>query len=59
MLTEPIRVILKVVKVFEYLGINYLIGGSLASAVYGTIRATMDADIVADINPYQVPKLES
>ncbi|MFA5835412.1 MAG: hypothetical protein WC837_00515 [Bellilinea sp.] len=59
MLTEPIRVILKVVKVFEHLGINYLIGGSLASAVYGTIRATLDVDIVADINPYQVPKFVS
>lgn len=59
MLTEPIRVILKVVKVFEHLGINYLIGGSLASAVYGTIRATLDVDMVADINPYQVPKFVS
>lgn len=30
--------------------INYFIGGSLASAIHGTIRATMDADIIADIS---------
>lgn len=48
-LNEPIEVTLKVIKVFESLGIDYLVGGSLASAVYGIIRATMDTDIVADI----------
>lgn len=51
MLTEPIKTTLKVVKAFERLGIPYLVGGSLASAVHGNIRATMDADLVADITP--------
>jgi hypothetical protein len=54
MLSEPIQVTLKVVMTFERLGIPYLIGGSLASAVHGIVRATMDADIVAEIKPEQV-----
>lgn len=49
MLSEPIQVTLKVVAAFNRLGIPYLIGGSLASAVHGIVRATMDADLVADI----------
>lgn len=46
---EPIQVTRKVVSAFEQLGIPYLIGGSVASAVHGVVRATMDADVVADI----------
>lgn len=54
MLSEPIQVTLKVVAAFNHLEIPYLIGGSLASAVHGIVRATMDADLVADIKPEQV-----
>ena len=54
MLSEPILVTLKVIAAFDRLGILYLIGGSLASAVHGIVRATMDADLVADIQPHQV-----
>jgi hypothetical protein len=54
MLSEPIQVTLKVIAIFERLGIPYLIGGSLASAVHGIVHATMDADLVADIKPEQV-----
>jgi len=57
MLSEPIQVTLKVVTAFDRLEIPYLIGGSLASAVYGIVRATMDADLVADIKPEQVLSL--
>ena len=57
MLSEPIQVTLKVVTTFERLGIPYLIGGSLASAVHGIVRATMDVDLVADIKPTQVSPL--
>lgn len=57
MLSEPIQVTLKVVEAFNRLEIPYLIGGSLASAVHGIVRATMDADLVADIKPEQVPPL--
>ena len=57
MLSEPIQVTLKVVDAFNRLEIPYLIGDSLASAVHGIVRATMDADLVADIKPEQVPPL--
>jgi hypothetical protein len=58
-LSEPIHVTLTVVKVFDRLGIPYLIGGSLASAVFGIARATLDADLVADIRLEQIPDLVS
>ncbi len=49
MLSEPIAVTLLVIDVFERLGIDYIIGGSLASARHGMARATMDSDLVADL----------
>jgi hypothetical protein len=55
--SEPIQVTKKVVTAFEDLGIPYLIGGSFASAVHGVVRATMDADVVADIKASQVEPL--
>jgi hypothetical protein len=57
MFPEPIQVTLKVVRVFEHLGIPYLIGGSFASAVYGIVRSTLDADLVANIRPSQISSL--
>ena len=54
MLTEPIAVTLLVVEALEALDIPYFIGGSLASAVYGVVRATMDVDLVADLRMDQV-----
>lgn len=36
MQNEPIEVTCKVTGVFEKLGVSYLIGGSLASTLYGT-----------------------
>ena len=38
-----------IVEAFEQLGVNYHIGGSVASSVHGIIRATIDADIVAEL----------
>ncbi len=49
MQNEPVEVTLKVTNVFEKLSIPYLIGGSLASTLYGMIRATQDSDIVAEM----------
>jgi hypothetical protein len=46
---EPIEVTLKVTGVFEKLGISYLIGGSLASTLYGMLRTTQDSDIIAEM----------
>lgn len=57
MLAEPIAVTLQVADVLEQLKIPYAIGGSLASAVHGVMRATMDADLVADLQPAQAAPL--
>jgi hypothetical protein len=44
----PIEVTLAVIAVLDQLGAPYLIGGSLASAVHGTLRTTFDADLLVD-----------
>lgn len=51
MLPEPVAVTLLVIQALEALGVPYLIGGSLASAVHGVARATADTDLVADLRP--------
>jgi hypothetical protein len=57
MLTEQIAVTLTVADALEALGVPYAIGGSLASALHGVMRATMDADLVADLRPEHVAPL--
>lgn len=49
MQSQPLEVTLKVTGVLEALGVPYLIGGSLASTLYGMVRTTQDADIVAEM----------
>lgn len=49
MQNEPVEVTLKVTGVLEKLGIPYLIGGSLASTLYGMVRTTQASDIVAEM----------
>jgi hypothetical protein len=54
MQNEPIEVTLLVTGVFETLGIPYLIGGSLASTLYGMVRTTQDSDIIAQMCPEHI-----
>lgn len=49
MLAKPIAVTMMVTDSLDALGVPYAIGGSLASAVHGVARSTMDADLVADL----------
>ena len=49
MQNEPIEVTLQVTTTLEQLHIPYLIGGSLASILYGMVRTTQDADIIAEM----------
>jgi len=46
-----------VVDAFNKLSITYYIGGSIASSIYGTARATLDVDIIADITLDRVSSL--
>jgi hypothetical protein len=47
--SEPIEVTLAVTGVLERLGVEYVVGGSLATSLHGIPRATLDVDIVADL----------
>ena len=53
--TQDILTVLEpVIHAFEQLGIAYYIGGSVASSAHGIFRATLDVDLVADIQPRHV-----
>lgn len=47
--TELLAAVRQVVTAFESLGVEYLIGGSVASSVLGEPRQTLDADMVAKL----------
>ena len=45
--TELLAAVARVVTAFDSLGVDYLIGGSVASSVFGEPRQTVDADLGA------------
>jgi hypothetical protein len=45
--TELLAAVARVVQVFDALGVDYFVGGSVASSLFGEPRHTMDADLVA------------
>lgn len=55
--SEAVAVTLRVTQLLDALGIPYVIGGSMASAAHGRIRATMDVDIVAQLQERHVDPL--
>lgn len=57
MLAEPLAITLLVIDAFERLEVPYMIGGSLASALHGTPRSTLDTDLVSDLKAEQVALL--
>lgn len=52
--SEAVATTLFVTRILEQLDIPYAIGGSMASTAYGRIRATMDVDIVADMQEQHI-----
>lgn len=58
-MTSPdwIVVTLKVIEIFDKLGIPYVVCGSVASIIHGTPRTTLDADLVADVKLEHVAPL--
>ena len=54
MLSDPLIVVGKLARVFDGLGVAYLVGGSLASSLYGIPRATQDVGLVAGLGFPQV-----
>lgn len=53
--TEKVMEILA--RTFEHLGVEYLVGGSVASSVHGKPRLTHDVDFMADVRLEHVPGL--
>jgi len=54
---DSIRVTLLATQALEEIGIPYAVGGSLASSMHGVMRSTLDADIIADLQPEHVGPL--
>ncbi len=52
--SEPTAVVLLVTAILERLGVRYALAGSLASSLHGVFRASVDADLVADLRMEQV-----
>lgn len=48
-----------VARALEELGVRYYVGGSLASASHGVPRASIDADLIAELGPQHVAPLLS
>ncbi len=47
----------KVARAFELVGVEYYLGGSVASSLQATARSTNDIDFVVELGERQVPAL--
>jgi len=56
-LAEPILAVARLVRALETLRVEYVVGGSLASSIYGEPRATNDVDVVVNLRLEHVPGL--
>ncbi len=56
-LNETLRVTLELAGILEDLGIDYLVGGSVASSLHGIPRATQDVDMLARMEQSHVGPL--
>jgi len=54
---DAIWLALKLADILDRLGIPYLVGGSVASSLLGEPRATLDLDLVIDIQSSQIESL--
>jgi len=56
-LSEPLAVTREVVGALDACGVDYLVGGSLASSLHGIPRATFDVDLVVQLDRGSVDPL--
>jgi hypothetical protein len=54
---EIIAVVLKVACALESIGVEYLVGGSVAASLYGEPRSTRDIDIAVRLPEEKLPQL--
>jgi len=55
--TDLVAALRPVVEAFDSLGVQYFLGGSVASSAHGVARASLDADVVADLDASKVDQL--
>lgn len=53
---EIVQALFPVAEVLEQLGVEYHLGGSVASSLYGMARPTQDIDLVANLQPSHVKR---
>jgi hypothetical protein len=51
---DPVAVAVQMATILERLDVRYVLGGSLASVVFGEPRATLDVDLAADLDSRKV-----
>ncbi|MGL5035564.1 MAG: hypothetical protein ACRC6M_17400, partial [Microcystaceae cyanobacterium] len=56
-MTGAIEEALIVSEILDSLGIAYLVGGSVASGIWGEMRYTQDIDLVVDLKDYHIENL--
>jgi hypothetical protein len=54
---DAVAAVAPVAAALESLGVSYYLGGSIASSAFGIARATLDVDLVADLEPRHVGPL--
>src|SRR5438046_1927654 len=57
MKADPVAIALRVSEAFEACGLQYLVGGSVASSLSGEPRSTLDLDMVVGLTEADVPCL--
>ena len=55
--TDLVAALRPVAEAFDALGVRYFLAGSVASSAHGVARASLDADVVAELDPSKVDRL--
>ena len=58
-MNEELELLKNIAAKLESVGIEYMITGSMAMAVYSTPRMTRDIDIIIQVSPVDVDKILS
>jgi hypothetical protein len=54
---DPLKIVRKATEILEKAGVDYLVGGSLASSLHGIPRSTQDVDIIVDLSEHMIDKI--
>lgn len=55
--TDLVAALRPVAEAFDTLGVRYFLGGSIASSAHGVARASLDADVIVELDPSHVERL--